>query len=277
MPSTINKGYSVQLVGSNSGSWGAGASYSLNEGVFQIVDTNLAGVTTKSLSATNVALTQAEANNGMLRLTGTLTASIVISPDAAVLMLGMYYWENLTTGSFSVTVTPAAGSSVVLPQSRRGTMWIDTNGARLCSVVGSSNADVIPVGTIMPFYQNAAPAGWTINSSLNDYGLRIVSSSGGVTSGTVNYGTLFGRTKTDSHTLTTAEMPSHTHTLSQSTTVPNIFAFGTGTYVVNGASGGYANATVASQTVGSAGSGGGHTHDIDMRVKTASFIIASKN
>jgi branched-subunit amino acid ABC-type transport system permease component len=37
-----------------------------------------------------------------------------------------------------------------------------TNAPRIVAIAGSSTADPIPTGTVMPFYQNAAPAGWTI-------------------------------------------------------------------------------------------------------------------
>lgn len=270
MALSVNKGYSLQSTGSASGTWGAGTATSLNEGVFQIVDTNLGGITSKSLSSTPVLLTQSEAQNCMLRLTGTLTAAVDISPDSGVLMTGFVYFENLTTGSFAVTLTNAGGS-VTLPQSRRGIVWIDTsNGPRIVSLVGSSSADPIPVGTVMLFYQNAAPAGWTISSALNDYALKIVSASGGVTAGTVDYSTLFGRTETDSHTLTTPEIPSHTHTVG----IPGGTGTNTSATYFRGSD---VTSFTLSVTSGATGGGNGHTHNIDMRVKTASVILASKN
>lgn len=264
MALSTNKGYSVQAAGANAGTWGSGASTALNEGVIQVIDLNMAGLLTNSLTSTNVTLSSSDTQNCMLRFTGTLLANIVVSPDTGVLMSGFYCWENLTSGSFTLTLTTGTGS-LVLPQSRRGILFIDTtNAPRMVAIVGSTDADPIPVGTVMVFYQNAAPTGWTIVSSLNDYALKIVSSAGGVTSGSVNYSTLFARTATDSHTLTTAEIPSHSHTL----------GFSQGT---QGASGG-ANGFVGSYgTTASTGGGGGHTHDIDMRVKTASVILASRN
>lgn len=200
----------------------------------------------------------------MLRITGTLLASIVVQPDTGVLLTGFVYWENVTSGSFTVTFTNTGGS-VVLPQGRRGIMWVDTTyGPRIVAIAGSTNADPIPTGTVMLFYQNAAPDGWTISSALNDYALKIVSSSGGVTSGSVLYSTLFGRTATDSHTLTTNEIPAHTHTYSG-------IVGGGGTQL--GTAGG---AAISTYTSSSTGGGAGHTHNIDMRVQTASVILATK-
>lgn len=279
MPYTSNKGFSVQTVGSNSGTWGAdsttptaNSSNALNEGVIQLIDQCVGGTTTYSLSSSNVTMTQAQAQNGMQRCTGTLLANVAISASS-VLMTGLYAWENVTSGNFTVTLTNAAGS-VVLPQSRRGLVWIDTtNAPRIIAIAGSAQGDIIPVGTVMLFYQNAAPTGWTISASLNDYALKIVSSAGGVTSGSVAYSTLFGRTTTDSTTLTTNQIPAHTHGQDDTTVysqAPSTSSFtvqvGPNTLFVDTA-----------RVTESTGGGAGHTHPLDMRVQTASVILASKN
>lgn len=278
MPYTTNKGFSVQATGSNAGTWGAdsstptaNASNALNEGAIQLIDQALGGVTSLSLTNVNVALTQLQTQNGMLRLSGTLTGNVVISPDVGVLMTGFYCFENVTTGNFTVTITNSGGS-VVLPQTRRGVFWINTaDGPRIIAIAGSTAADPIPVGTVMVFYQSAAPTGWTISSALNDYALKIVSSAGGVTSGSVSYATLFGRTATDSHALTESEIPSHSHTNPLSL-FGSSFSGGGATFTnANGA------LVASNQTTGLTGGGGGHTHGIDMRVRTASVILAAKN
>ena len=110
MPYTTNKGFSVQATGSNAGTWGsdsstptANASNALNEGAILLIDQAMGGVTSLSLTSVNVALTQLQTQNAMLRMTGTLTGAVVISPDTGVLMVGFYYFENLCTGNFSVT------------------------------------------------------------------------------------------------------------------------------------------------------------------------------
>lgn len=264
MAFTVNKGLSVQALAANVGTWGAGASDGLNTGVISPIDTMLGGITSLSLASTTPQLlTTSQCQNALLRLTGVLLANIVISPDAGVLLTGFVYFENLTTGSFSVTFTNSAGS-VVLPQGRRGVMWVDTtNGPRVMSVIGSSQTDVIPAGTVMPFYNNAVPTGWTV-VALNDYALKIVSSSGGVTSGSVAYSTLFGRTATDSYTLLLADIPSHTHTYT-------VFG-GAGSQLGTAGGGSY-----FSTTTGASGGGGGHTHGLDMRVQTAALLLGTRN
>lgn len=209
-------------------------------------------------------MTQLQCQNGMLRCTGTLTGNIVISPGVGVLWNGIYCWENVTTGNFSVTITNSAGS-VALPQGRRGLVWLDTvNGPRIIAIAGSSTADAVPAGSVVPFYNNAAPSGYTI-VSLNDYALKVVSSSGGVASGTVAYSTLFARTATDPHTLTLDQIPSHSH--SQTTYTANAFAGGGFT----------GRQSESSGTTGLAGGGNSHVHNIDMRVNTAAVVLATRN
>lgn len=276
MPFTSNKGFSIQNAGDTN--WGdgagtptAGTSTPLNEGVIELMDQALAGITSLSLSSSNVTLTQVQAQNAMLRMTGLLSANVSILATSVSYMTGFYYFENLTTNTaYTVTFTNSAGS-VVLPQSRRGIMWVDTtNGPRVIAVGGSTNADPIPTGSRMIFYNGAVPSGWAAYTVLNDYGIKIVSSaaSAGVSSGSVNYSTLFARTATDSHTLTTNEIPSHTHDVKYS---PNSFAGGGAPAVQSIASSG---STTASAAAIATGGGAGHTHDIDMRVRTAAVFIA---
>lgn len=274
MAYTVNRRLSVQAAGSNPGTWGAGTTDSLNEGVIEIIDNNLGGITDLSLASTTpIVLDQTQANNGMIRMTGVLTASIVIGPNTGVVMQGFYCWENSTTGSYTVTFGNGGGTCV-LPQTRRGLLWIDpTNGARVIAIAGggSNEADPIPKGSVMPFYQNAAPTGWTISAALNDYGVRIVSSSGGVTSGGATaYSTVFATTATGSHTLTTAEIPSHSHAATYESGLRTAGAVGTvGSIAATGLSTAWATDVT--------GGGDGHTHPITLTVKTADIILATKN
>ncbi len=76
-------------------------------------------------------------------------------------------------------------------------------------------AGQFPAGTSMLFYQDAAPAGWTKDTTtLNDHAIRVVSStswSTGSKGGTV-FSSVFGSGKTVGGTaISVAQMPSHTH------------------------------------------------------------------
>lgn len=128
MPNTTNKGYSVQTVGSNSGTWGAGATTALNEGVFEIMDLNMGGVVNKALTNVNVTLSATESRNLLVRCTGTLTGAVQITTSC----IGFFVVENRTTGSFALTIYNGAGSAIECPQGYAVLIVADsTNGCRL--------------------------------------------------------------------------------------------------------------------------------------------------
>jgi hypothetical protein len=65
----------------------------------------------------------------------------------------------------------------------------------------------LPTGTAMLFVQTSAPTGWTKSTTHDNKALRVVSGSAG-SGGTTAFTSVF-----TSRTITTANMPSHTHTL----------------------------------------------------------------
>jgi microcystin-dependent protein len=133
---------------------------------------------------------------------------------------------------------------------------------------GRRRAVSFPRGTLMLFQQTAAPVGWTKQTTHNDKALRVVSGTAS-SGGSVAFSTVFGKTATDAHTLTTAEIPSHTHGLNNALCAdgssPSVQA------VAGGANWTFFTATAA------AGSGGSHTHPMDIRVQYVDLIIASKD
>ena len=141
---------------------------------------------------------------------------------------------------------------------------------------------IIPAGTVMLFYQAAAPTGWTIVTTQNNKALRVVSSSGGVAGGTTAFSTVFAnQTPTISGAiastiLATTQIPAHNHLLT-ATLRPNFACSGDGASV--NSTGGTAGGTAL------AGGGLGHTHAngtlaasaITMNVQYIDIIMCSKD
>jgi hypothetical protein len=143
-------------------------------------------------------------------------------------------------------------------------------------VLGADTADNLPATTAMVFYQDAAPTGWTIAAAVDEHSIRLTKGSsaggqaGGAAGGTSNFSTVFGLTATDSYTLLTADtadVPAHTHTVTLGASAGS----GNKPATIENAA---ANGTV---TTSSSGGGGGHAHNIDLQVKWAACIVATKD
>ena len=138
----------------------------------------------------------------------------------------------------------------------------------------AATASPIPAGTVVLFYQSAAPTGWTQVTSLNDYDLRLVSGTGGTTGGTTAYSTVFANQAptTGATTLSTAQMPSHVHYNNNNSDMDPPYW---------GNFGGYGS-TLLDPVISSTptGGGGSHTHPggtVTLNVRYANIIICSKN
>lgn len=208
MANSPNKGYILQGVGDNAGSWGT----VLNDNMISYVDLNLGGIVTKSLSSSNVTLSASESRHAILRLTGTLLANVIVTTEC----LGFFFVENLTTGSFTVTIkNSSTATSVTIPQSTRATLISDaSNGVRI-----ASSDEGFVTGTSMLFLQAAAPTGWTKSTTHNNKALRIVSGTGGASGGTTAFTSVFttrtlARSDLPNVTITTSTNGEHTHPLS---------------------------------------------------------------
>lgn len=141
-----------------------------------------------------------------------------------------------------------------------------TSGTKLNETV------IIPSGTVMLFQQTSAPTGWTKLTDQNDRALRIVSGTAG-TGGSVPFSTVFGRTATDSHTLTAAQsgLPSHNHDYGVRLN-PTLGANGTPASANAGA-----NASQPTDSAGGTNASEGHSHNMDIRVLYTDVIRAQKD
>ena len=188
--------------------------------------------------------------------------------------------SNNTLLISNVTST-TVGNTTSIPS-----ITFDQNG-RIAAVSNNAVAG-FDTGTVLLFYQAAAPTGWTQVTSQNNKALRVVSGTGGGTGGTTGFSTVFANTTvttsvsisgtTGGTTLSTAQIPSHTHT------VP---IRGPGCYAQGAAVTGFDNNSALSNS-GSTGGGGSHDHSfsgsgsgtssaITLNVQYIDIILASKN
>ena len=261
MSTTTYKGYETQVTGSNAGTWGS----TLNSNVITYIDQNMGAITTKSLTNADVTLSATESRSAILRLTGTISANIAITTACQ----GFFFVENLTTGSFTITVTNGV-AGVQIPQSSRATVIADaTNGCRIAS------SDGFDIGTVMMFAQTSAPTGWTKLTTHNNKALRIVSGTAS-TGGSVDFTTAFASQSVagtvGDTTLNLTQIPAHTHTVGP--------APATGSGGTTG--GGSIAQTTTTYTSSSAGGGGSHTHTftgtaINLAVAYVDVILAARS
>ena len=125
-------------------------------------------------------------------------------------------------------------------------------------------------GTRMSFQQTSAPTGWTkdTTAAINDSILRLVTGAVTPSGGSVGFSTWNTSGTSGATTLSTAQMPSHSHFLYSA---PESGGPNTGVGNVtqtNSSSGGNLTYT---------GGGGSHTHSLSNNIKYYDFIIASKD
>jgi hypothetical protein len=169
-------------------------------------------------------------------------------------------------------------------------MTITTSGTTLTFSDSTTMTTVVfPAGTAMLFQQTSAPTGWTKSTTYNDYAIRITNGTAS-TGGSSAFSTCFAnQTPTinvsglsaGATTLTTAQIPSHLHTLLTTYAVNTGGCFSTQNWA--NTSGSSSGSTLNS---GNTGGGGSHSHSlsgsatssaITLNVTYANVIICSKN
>ena len=157
--------------------------------------------------------------------------------------------------------------------------WIDTSGAdavwkkrnaannawlTVATFLGSGlSLGGFAPGTVMLFVQTAAPTGWTKSTTHDNKALRVV--SGSVTTGGTQNFTAVLNGNVGATTLTTAQIPSHSHTYS-------------GAGSANGSTRSAltdATSPLNTPSTNATGGGGSHTHSMD--VAYVDVIIATKD
>ena len=147
--------------------------------------------------------------------------------------------------------------------------------------------DFVPSGTKMLFYQASAPTGWAIDTSVNDAGVRIVSSNGGTVGGSTAFSSIFkSGTITTSSTsvsisgttgnraLSVSMLASHNHGIASNHNESELggLTYG-GTneifHTKNAGSNGTHNHTFSGSS--------SHSHNITLNLKYINVIVCSKN
>jgi hypothetical protein len=184
------------------------------------------------------------------------------------------------TGSSSLTLNSVligngTGALLAVAPSTTGNV-LTSNGTAWTSTAAAAFA----AGTVIPFYNTNAPTGWTKLTTQNDKALRVVSGSGGVSGGSVAFSTAFSSqavTGTNgasgATTLTTAQIPSHSHTI------------GTGGGSFNSVITRAGPSVNGSNSTDATGSGDSHTHSaaaftgtaINLAVQYIDLILCSKD
>ena len=213
--------------------------------------------------------TDAAKVGGDANVTGTVTAASFVGDGSALTGLPAGY-TNADADAHLNTSTATTGE------------YLQWNG----SDYNWAGVDAFPSGTRMLFQQTTAPTGWTKDTTHNNKALRVVSGTAG-SGGSQSFTSAFSSRSTNSvatsgtvsnHTLTTAEIPSHTHTY----TLPR------GDANWNGGSGNsfWGSSPTTTRTTNSTGGGGSHSHGftgsshshtLDMAVQYVDLIIATKD
>ena len=246
------------------------------------VNTITPGANLDIVGTANVSGAVALANTIIVTGNATLSNTIVVTGNATfsntIVVTG-----NATFSNSSIYTGKATFSNtiVVTGNATFSNLVISANGFYTNSTTRADFAS----GTQMSFQQNTAPIGWTKSTTYDDVGMRVVSGNANTTSGAAAFSSVFSQANTASTTLTTAQMPTHSHTdaghahdatgnlggaSGYSDSAPISAAQPVGVYESIQITTGYAS-------IQDTGGGGGHTHALNMQMNYVDFILASKN
>lgn len=156
------------------------------------------------------------------------------------------------------------------------TLLDDADAAAARATLGAASASLIPSGTVMSFFQAAAPVGWTQVTTHHNKAMRVVGGAGGGSGGSVPFTSAFTSQavsgSNSATTLTSAQIPAHSHP------IPT-YGDETGTGFVCAGSGPFVSNINSWENTGG---GGSHSHTftgtaINLAVQYIDIIIASKD
>jgi hypothetical protein len=156
------------------------------------------------------------------------------------------------------------------------TLLEDADAAAARATLGAAPATLIPSGTVMSFFQAAAPVGWTQVTAHHNKAIRVVGGAGGGSGGSIAFTAAFMSQAVSGSisatTLTSAQIPAHTHA------IPT-YGDESGTGFVCAGSGPFVSNINSWENTGG---GGSHSHTftgtaINLAVQYIDIIIASKD
>lgn len=214
------------------------------------------GSTTASAARTALGTAKSGANSDITSLTG-LTTALTVAQGGTGAATHTANAVLIGEGTAAISsVSPGTSGNVL---TSNGSDWT------------SAAAAAFDTGTRMIFAQNAAPTGWSKDTSnYNQHAMRIVTGTGGGTGGTVNFTSAFTSQavagsvsitgisgSAGNTTLSTPQIPSHTHSYTRASP---------------GGAGGKGGGTgQAAATTGSTGGGGSHNHPFSFSSGSATF------
>ncbi|MGY2987724.1 hypothetical protein [Bradyrhizobium sp. USDA 4508] len=197
----------------------------------------------------------------------TMTGPLVLSGDAAAAL-------NPTTkqqmdAALALKVAKA-GDTMTGPLVLSGAPTADLHAATKKYIDDAllTGGGGVPSGTVMVFYQAAAPTGWTKLTTQNDKALRVVSGAGGVAGGTNPFSTVMAQSVVGSFTIASTQSAYHAHNYSQPTFPGSGSPFQAGTGL---------SVSSAGATTDYFGGNGAHNHSITMAMQYVDVILASRN
>lgn len=256
----------------------AGTGVTLANGFTQLMycdGTNVVAASVVYNATTGSVVISGSSSGDLVRITQTGSGNALVVEDEA----------NPDSTPFVVDASGNVGIGTSSPTSK-----LDVNG-----VIKSQGAtvDAFPSGTVLVFAQTAAPTGWTKSTTHNDKALRVVSgsaSSGGSVAFTTAFASQAVSGTVGDTTLTSSQIPSHTHAVTDPGHTHTITGNLAGTANLGTSGGGnvYSGATVSTSSsttgisIGSTGGGGSHTHSftgtaINLAVQYVDVILATKN
>lgn len=151
MPSTYtDRGYELMATGEKTDTWGTITNTNLS-----LIDQNISGNLSVSTTGGTTSLTDSQAANVSLTITGTLTsAATIVCPDRG----GFYFVSNATSGSYTVTVKTTTGTGVTVSQGAQTLVYSD--GTNM--LYGNNSGSTFVTGMIQPYAGTTAPSGWVL-------------------------------------------------------------------------------------------------------------------